>query len=455
MRARLPLRRPAGVFANLVASLVARRVAAFSAALLPTLLTVLLAAHGPAWAHVSGYTDSSVQISRSGVRVIFTLPTDNLLELDRRGSANGPPLPVAGAKPGDPDSYLARVRDGWQVSAGGQRCLLTQARGRALPQLPSYQYQFTWVCPQGLDAVSLRYQLFFAAWPEHENFVRVFLADQRMRQRFLAVRQQIDVPVGQLLAQWGKPLAAGFFDADPNRDLGNVLGARDDAAVPRVLPSQPSLGSLRWAQLDAGFIHLGWQHIFMGLDHVLFVVGLALLHRDWRRLLVLVSAFTAAHTLTLALSTLGTLSVPPAVAEPLIALTIVYIGLENLRALWRRQGPGRSAAGAPAEDPGGAVGKQTGWFSKALGAQAVLVFGFGLVHGVGFSEVLRAMGLAEDMLGALLMFNLGVELGQLALLAGVLPLILLARRLHIERGVGATVSLAIAGAGLVLLAQRI
>lgn len=417
------------------------------------LLIWLLGWHGPGAAHVSGFTDTSVQVTRSGVRLIYTLPADNLLELDRQAGAGQLAI---GARPDSPNAYLARVRDGWQVGAGGQRCLLSQARAAALAQLPSYQYQFTWVCPQGMDALTLRYQLFFEAWPEHENFVRVFVADQRMRMRFVAARRQLDVPVAELLRTWGKPLAPGFFDADPNRHLTGVLNGQDEA-LPRVQAAKPSLGSLRWAQLDPGFIQLGWQHIFMGLDHVLFVVGLALLHRDWRRLLVLVSAFTVAHTLTLALSTLGTLSVPTAVAEPLIALTIVYIGLENLRRLgWRLR---RSSAGGAATtaDSTVAVDGTAGrrWFGPALAGQAVLVFLFGLVHGVGFSDVLRAMGLGEDMLGALLMFNLGVEIGQLALLAAALPLIMLARRCRIERGVGATVSLAIAGTGLVLLAQRL
>ena len=408
----------------------ARRAAAWLRALACGLLLLPLLALG----HVSGYTDTSIQVSASGVRVIYTAPRDNLLEID---APPGAPVLDSTRPVGPPEAYLRSVRDGWRVSAGGERCLLTQARSLALEGVPSYQYQFTYVCPHGMDELEIGYSLIFARWPEHENFARVFMAGQRQRMRFTSEQQTLKVPVAQLLAGWGKPLVAGFFDSDPHRVFSPDGSARD-APLPQVVEAAPSLGSLSFAQIDPGFIRLGVSHIFGGVDHVLFVVGLVMLNRQWRGLLLLVTAFTLAHSVTMALSVLGWVDIPAAVAEPLIAASIVYIGLENLWAL--RRGRGAAAGGVLAGSP---------W--PVLLRRAALVFVFGLVHGVGFSYTLRQMGLREDLLGSLLYFNLGVELGQLAVIAFVLPMLLVLGRLLPIAKVSAGLSTAVVVAGTVML----
>ncbi|MBI3885258.1 MAG: HupE/UreJ family protein [Opitutae bacterium] len=137
------------------------------------------------------------------------------------------------------------------------------------------------------------------------------------------------------------------------------------------------------------YLWLGFKHILpQGYDHMLFVLGLFLFAPHWRPLLVQVTAFTAAHTLTLALAAFGVVSVSPRIVEPLIALSIVWVGVENLR-------------------------------QRALGrARVAVVFGFGLLHGLGFASALTELGVAGATLGpALLCFNGGVEAGQLAVLA--------------------------------------
>ena len=138
------------------------------------------------------------------------------------------------------------------------------------------------------------------------------------------------------------------------------------------------------------YLALGFWHIVPeGLDHILFVLGLFLLSTRWRPLLWQVSAFTLAHTLTLALSTYGWVRLSPQIVEPLIALSIAYVAIENL--LVRELKPWRPA----------------------------VVFLFGLLHGLGFAGVLGELGLPEnEQLAALLAFNVGVELGQLAVLLG-------------------------------------
>lgn len=137
------------------------------------------------------------------------------------------------------------------------------------------------------------------------------------------------------------------------------------------------------------FISLGFSHILPeGLDHILFVTGIFLLSARMKPILMQVTAFTVAHTLTLGLGTAGYVNIPPAIVEPLIAASIVYVAVENIM--------------RPTLSP---------W-------RPVVVFCFGLLHGLGFASALRDFNLAnEDFLFGLLSFNLGVELGQLTIIA--------------------------------------
>jgi hydrogenase/urease accessory protein HupE len=142
------------------------------------------------------------------------------------------------------------------------------------------------------------------------------------------------------------------------------------------------------------FVASGIHHIFIGPDHILFVVGLLLLGGGIGRLLKIVTAFTLAHSITLALATLRIFEPPGRVVEPLIALSIVFVGIDNLRA-------------RPGQD-----------------RRTLLAFLFGLVHGFGFASVLRDFGLPAGAVGwSLLSFNLGVEIGQAAIVAVVAPVL--------------------------------
>jgi hypothetical protein len=139
------------------------------------------------------------------------------------------------------------------------------------------------------------------------------------------------------------------------------------------------------------FIVSGFEHIIpKGLDHILFVLGLFFFALRLSPLLWQVTAFTLAHTVTLALASTGVVSIPASIVEPLIAASIVYVAVENIF---------------------GGKG-QVGW------PRIALVFGFGLLHGLGFASVLSDVGLPEGrFVVALIGFNIGVELGQLAVIA--------------------------------------
>jgi len=141
---------------------------------------------------------------------------------------------------------------------------------------------------------------------------------------------------------------------------------------------------------------LGIEHILLGVDHLLFVFALVLLVKGWRRLIGTITAFTAAHSLTLAAATLGIVQVPGPPVEASIALSIAFVAAEIIRA---RQGISGLTERAP-------------W---------VVALAFGLLHGLGFASALSEVGLPEHAIPiARLFFNLGVELGQIAFIAAVL-----------------------------------
>jgi len=182
-------------------------------------------------------------------------------------------------------------------------------------------------------------------------------------------------------------------------------------------------------QVAARYLRLGFTHIIpRGVDHVLFVLGLFLLTRGVRPLLVQVTAFTVAHSITLGLSIFGVVSVAPSVVEPLIAMSIAYVALENL-----------------------VVQTLKPW-------RIVLVFAFGLLHGLGFAGALSHLGLPRsEFVTALVAFNLGVEAGQLAVIGAAFVLIgyWFGHRSWYRRRIVMPASLLIAAAGVYWTVERL
>ena len=174
------------------------------------------------------------------------------------------------------------------------------------------------------------------------------------------------------------------------------------------------------------FVASGVEHILIGPDHILFLIGLLLLGGTFRRLALIVTAFTIGHSITLSLAALDLLSPPSQFIEPLIALTIVVVGADNVLVL--RAGD-RSR--------------------EATDIRAWLAAGFGLIHGFGFAYVLKEFGLPQAALGwSLFAFNLGVELGQLLIVAVVAGGLLVVRR----QSAAAAHWVALAGSFAVILA---
>lgn len=180
------------------------------------------------------------------------------------------------------------------------------------------------------------------------------------------------------------------------------------------------------ASATGRFVLFGGKHLLLGWDHLLFVVALALGARRMRDLVTVASLFTLAHSVTLATAALGLVAAPARVVEPLIALSIGFVALENL------------------------LGRGVSRHRMAV------VFVFGLLHGLGFAGSLRlddepSWALVTSLLG----FNLGIELGQLLVLAAVFPLVLLLRRRRWSAAILPVGTVAVAAVGLFWFAQRL
>lgn len=186
-------------------------------------------------------------------------------------------------------------------------------------------------------------------------------------------------------------------------------------------------------QLDApggfgwlSFIRMGAEHILSGPDHLLFLLALLALSRGVWPTVKIVTGFTVAHSITLSLAVLGWVDVPSRIVEPLIAASIVWVALENLVA------------------------------PKGIGRRWLVAATFGLVHGLGFAGGLLELGLPrEALVRALVGFNVGVELGQIAFVAVVLPPLAWAAHPQRLRQLPQVLSIAVAAMGAVWLVQRV
>lgn len=226
-------------------------------------------------------------------------------------------------------------------------------------------------------------------------------------------------------------------DANGRAIAAKMLSAADDTIATTLSPPEPPAEAARRKKEASApalprwraFLWLGIEHIWTGYDHLLFLLALLIVCGNFRSIVAIITCFTAAHSLTLALATLQLVSLPGRLTEAAIAASIIFVGAENL---WRR-----------GHEPRG---------------RRVLTFAFGLIHGFGFASVLHDLGVGAGGQGValpLFAFNFGVELGQIAIACVVLPLVWWLRKheAFVRRGVPA-MSATVALAGLYWLAQR-
>jgi hypothetical protein len=220
-----------------------------------------------------------------------------------------------------------------------------------------------WAVPAGAARLELGSKLFAELEVQPLCHLRVFYRDLEVRRKFLSLDNRFSIPLA--------PDSLEALHAAASRPAGSPGSSLDEESVV-------------WK-----FIWLGFLHILPeGTDHILFVLGLFFFSTFLRPLLIQVTAFTIAHSITLGLAIFGVFSLPSRIVEPLIALSIVVVAAENI------------------------------FFRKLRPSRFLIVFAFGLIHGLGFAGVLQGLGLPDgQFLKVLISFNLGVEGGQLAVIA--------------------------------------
>ncbi|WP_233441197.1 HupE/UreJ family protein [Microbacterium paludicola] len=257
---------------------------------------------------------------------------------------------------------------------------------------------------------------------------------------------------------------------------GSGVAELDTDANPTFTTTQ-DWGSRMWE-----FFVLGAEHLLFGIDHILFLLALIVGSRRLRDIVLSATAFTVAHSVTFILAALGVVSVPGAIVEPIIALSIAIVALWHLWGVFRRRGAGapETAPGAsPSAPAAGSIPAPSGsvavlervevetdvaatrgsaGFARADWLRTAVVFLFGLIHGVGFAG---ALGISEPfswgLLGALLVFNVGIEVVQLGIIVVVFPLLVLLRRRIPAVGlwVGIAIAAAVAVVGLYWFVERL
>jgi len=357
---------------------------------------LLLAAAPDLHAHVTQLAKGEIRVAEKTVTLQLTISAHDLaiaLDLPADPEILIPPEFFT-RYASELDTYL---RDHLKVSADGEACRLDSQKLTApTPEsTDTVSLAITFACAPNARRLGIDYRLFFDIDPKH---------------RFL----------GKLLVRNGEP-EAFLFDASLTR-LDVTLqpnSSADQQYDGGTVSPQP------WSVRASRIFLFGIEHILIGFDHILFLLALILLDPKIGSLVRSITGFTAAHSITLALAWFGVFTPPELWVEIVIAASIVFVALENL-------------------SPTPLASR---WKTAGL---------FGLVHGLGFYSVLNALELgSSDTLTTLVAFNLGIEAGQLAIIAAVaLPLLLLRHKSRYRLGMQAA-SICIAAIGLWLMVERI
>ncbi len=264
-----------------------------------------------------------------------------------------------------------------------------------------------WAIPRGAKRLEMGSKLFAELEVQPLCHLRVEYRGQEIQRKFLGVDDRFTLSL----------------EPDSLQAMYTAAATPAAVAAPGAAPSSRNQESV-----VGRFIWLGFTHILPeGTDHILFVLGLFFFSVMLRPLLLQVTAFTVAHSITLGLSLLGVFSLPSRVVEPLIAFSIMVVAVENI------------------------------FFRKMRPSRFLIVFGFGLIHGLGFAGVLKGLGLPEgQFFQVLISFNVGVELGQLTVIAAAFALTAWMRKKPwYHQRVVIPVSALIAAVGLFWFIQRI
>jgi len=360
-------------------------------------ILVMFGIVGQAQGHTLSESNSLWEIRGKDIDMVMTIPVRELQRLGKSGE-----IPADGV-------IIKYLSDRIYPLAGGERCSLLPPV-EPLSATPGFRkYDFTFRCP-GQKQLQIKFAAFFDLVSSHTDFAEIQ-----------------DASTGEL---------AQHLITDANHTVEISADAQN----------QLNTASF-WE-----FIEMGTMHIFTGVDHMSFLLGLVLISRRLRDLIFVVSGFTIGHSLTLALAVTGVIRPQPEYIDALVALTIALIGAENLATQTHRPAPFAIAMGGALMLMAAAnwlgfgglpsllllgAGLFTsnylmisGQLKDAGRLRMVVTLVFGLIHGFGFASNLIQMQLPTHRLAELLVgFNLGVEIGQLTIVLGVTLLVLLLRRL--------------------------
>ena len=358
---------------------------------------VLLLAGGPAQAHTRSESHSSWVIDQREVRTTITFP-----DKEAENIANG-------RRPSD-EEIVAYLTPRIGVSAAGRPCSLA-VPGHMLQSATGYRRgEYVFDCPTDKNLV-LQFAAFVDLVPSHVDFAQIQFADGDVVEQLFT---QGDTRLDLSESQGGKFKSAGFIE----------------------------------------FVKMGIMHIFTGVDHMSFLLGLVLISRRLRDLVFVVSGFTLGHSITLALAVTGVIRPQGQYIDALVALTIALVGVENVVVSLERPSKVALSTGGfllvmallsflgigvlpPALLLGTAIFSAaylliSGQLHESGRLRMVVTTIFGLIHGFGFAADLLEARLPPEKLAQILFgFNIGVEVGQLTIVLAVSGLVILARRIRL------------------------
>lgn len=322
-------------------------------------------------AHEAGVTDTQVELGKTQVKLTLTLPNKLLVGDISQNNAIKNNL----------------IQSFFKVNNQSQTCIVNRIVQKALDNINSTQYHLLFQCPAALNQVKLTYHLSESLTNDHKNYLTIKIAGRTQVITLDRLNNQHQIPVKKLIDLWQIELIDNDFEPNnPNLAEQNSFWSE----ISRV-----------WSATSHYFF-IGIEHIIFGYDHLLFLLALILLPSSIRHLVLTITFFTIAHSLTLALSLFELVSVPIWLVESFIAASIIFVALENIIRLKKYSDI-----------------QQPSYYNNRLR----ISFVFGLIHGLGFSFILKEMGLTQDLVPSLIFFNLGVEAGQIALVILFIPLL--------------------------------
>lgn len=296
--------------------------------------------------YIGSVSNSIITVEQRTVNYYLSVPPNLLSAI----------MQLVGKNKSDHYAYIA---DSIGASVEGSKCRLVNIQGPDLQKSGNTIYHAEFECPKDAEAFTFTSRLFFDIDERHLQFTRVADAD------------------------------------NPAEFLYESLFSLNSPVIK--VESLKEGGSLFLGRIQRFFL-LGVEHLLTGYDHILFIFSVILVTTTFASTLKVITSFTVAHSITLAMAFVGLISLPSTVVEPLIALSIVYVALENLR--------------------GGKFGNR--W---------IVTFLFGLVHGLGFVGALKQITVSEsELITSILSFNLGIEGGQALIIALIYPLLYYSRK---------------------------